>query len=412
MRGEEQIFSGREITGLEVTPERFSRLEAGRDYTIAKLNERVIGEKPVEDFFVFINPGQGEETKLVQPPHWRTITTEDIHNVLGVGDKKIDFYVANTKGVGYLKPTVQGKNLDRQKSWIKKDATGQQESGYKVLGLSSQKEYEGGDIIERSSQLAASGLRVEVYWAVAKLRQLPYKGNFLSIDELRAKNIIIKDPSYEPAMAVRLLKTNDRIEEAAKAHERGREIFERAFEVFNKETKDRSLSHPELIIGNKKHERTFFRIFFSRMGKNMAILLNLGLTDYYMHSSNVTMAAEIADIGSITHWKKDKDESLKQKYGGVRKGHLKDMRDMVYGLRILLNAGKTQNLSVGSREQLKKAFFKGFDALYNAKNVHEQEGDPVRTHEWMELIFDTVIIEKENLPSLQHYDIEDWSIEI
>lgn len=407
-----QEGGGREIANIEVVEEYFSKLEKGRDYDILQENPHVISERNAEDFFIFINPKEGEEMRSIKAPHWRTVSEENINIKYILNGKEIPYYEVNTKGVGYLKRSAKGKNLDRMDTWVQEDSTGQQQSGYKVLGLSSLREYENGDIIERAEYLLKEGLRTEAYWAIAQLKQLPYKRKLETIRELKQKNVILDDPNYKPAMAVRVMRMNDRIEEVARSDGRRQEIFEKAFGIFNKETKDRRLSHPELTIGNKDHERKFFRVFFSRMGKNMATLLNLGMADYYMHSSNITMAAEIVDVGSITHWQEDKEETLVEKYGGVRKAHIKDMRDMTYALHILLNAGRAQGLAIGSRERLQESFFKGFDAVFDSHEVKQQDTDPRKAHEWMKLIFDTVIIQKERLPSLLHHDIEDWPVRL
>ncbi|MBI3334904.1 MAG: hypothetical protein HY001_00190 [Candidatus Portnoybacteria bacterium] len=408
----QETGGGREIADIEVIQEHFTKLEKGRDYEILQQNPHVTSQRNVEDFFIFINPRKGDELRSIKAPHWRTISEENVDTKLLIGEKEIPYYEVNTKGAGYLKRSAKGKNFNRMSTWVQEDATGQQRLGYKVLGLSSLHEYENGDIISRSEKLVENGLRAEVYWAVGKVKQLPYKGKLQTIEQLKKKEIILDNPEYEPAMAVRIMRTNDRIEEAARSHERRKEIFEKAFSIFNKETRDRGLSHPELVIGDSSHERRFFRVFFRRMGENMAILLNLGMADYYMHSSNITMAAEIADIGSITHWREDKEETLTEKYGGVRKGHIKDMRDMMYALRMLINAGKVQGLAAGTRERLKEAFFHGFDKVVDSQKVKGEDTDPQKAREWMGIIFDTVIIHKEGLPSLQHYDIEDWPIRL
>ena len=173
-----------------------------------------------------------------------------------------------------------------------------------------------------------------------------------------------------------------------------------------------SLPFPEIQIGNKEHERIYFKEFFRRMGQNMATLLNIGYIHFYLHSSNVTMAAEIADIGTVGHYSKMKDKVWAKSYNGVPLPHIKDMRDVVYGLRYLMKAGKAADMHTGKRQDVADAFMEGFDAAFGASKAQEQGTDPSKARAWMRKIIDTVIVQRENLPSLLYNEVEDWGVEI
>lgn len=417
-------WSGRSIEGLRVTPERFSLLQEGRDYEVVEKNGAISAERPLTDFFVFINPTTGEQERRIEPPHWRTVSDAPMHATFTMRkkgatefyDEMLHFYDVNTKGVGYLKPSVKGENVDSYDTWVQEDQKQEQDFGHKVKGLSSKDDYwSHGSILNRSQYLAQQGLRTEVYWGVAKLKQLWYKGALRSIDSLRAEGVILPRRDYQPHMAVRLLKTNSRIAEAWKGGEgRAKELFKKAFEVFNKERADAGLEVPELTWGDKKSEQVYFLEFFRRMGENMAVLLNTGYSHYHIHSANVTLAAEIVDVGSASYWKLDPNNGpLQKKYGGVRGTHIKDMRDMVYNLKYLRLAGREAGISRPDREECKDTFFEGFDRSLRGDHVKKiEKTDPAKAREWLEKIFDAVVLENKRLAPLLHNELKSWPIEV
>ncbi len=410
-------FSGREIEGIESKPEKFLHLEEGVDFKVVKKNKKIISDKKLEDFIVFISPSTGTETKMVEAPHWRAINDNGIHSsietsVEGEEPVKDYFYGVSTKGIGYLKPTAKGLNIEDYDSWAVDDKEGINDRGYKVLGLISQEEARGGYLMDKSEELVGLGLRTELYWGSAELKRLPFKGEMLTVDELRDKGVLSPRKTYKPYEVVRLFKMNNRIAEADKSEERRLELFKKAFEVFNLETHDKGLDFPEIVIGNPEQEKIFFQEFFKRMGHNMGILLNLGFDHGFMHSANVTLAAEIADVGTICPWQEEEDPDKIKKYGGVRRSHLKDMRDMCYGLRMLLKAGKKAGLNTGDRADLELSFFGGFEGVFDSKKVDEQETRPENAKLWMDKIFDKVVIQGENLAPLLHNEVEDWDISV
>lgn len=415
------VYSGREIAGLKEKPEHFSSLIEGQDFLIISQNPNVNASRPVQDFFVYVNPSGGNEEKMVKPPHWRTITDEDVFTEVTVTqvidgfpeDRKIAFFEVNTKGVGYLKPTVRDKSIDDYDTWVKEDSTHSEMLGAKVLGMMSRDSYAKTDYIDQSMMLAGLGLRGEVYWALADLKRVPYKGEMKTIEELKSMGVIIDHQDFKPVEAVRLLRTNTRVEEAYEAEDRRDQIFKDAFETFNKETDFEHADFPRLEIGNEAHQRIFYREFFRRMGENLAVLLNIGYSHSSLHSSNVTMAAEFADVGTMSHWNIDIEKGNEEwavAHEGVRLSHLKDMRDAAYSLRKLLKAGRLQGLSRGSRENLKKAFFEGFDSILDSSKLGEQDMSIEDVSEWMNKIIDKVLIKRENLPSLLHYELSSWEL--
>lgn len=407
--------SGREIEGIETREEKFLRLDENTDFKIVKDNPRVTSDKRLEDFVVFISPSSGTEVKKVEAPHWRAVNDQNVRSVLEVplDDHEVFrdyFYSISTKGIGYMKPTAKGLDFEQYDSWTVKDKEGVNDRGYKVLGLISKEEAEGGALIEKSERLVKAGLRTELYWGFAELKRLPFKGEILTVDELRERGVISPRKTYYPYEVVRLFKVTNRIAEAAQSDERRLGLFEEAFSVFNREAKDKNLPLPELSLGNHSHEKIFFGEFFRRMGSNMALLLNIGHDHGYMHSANVTLAAEIVDVGTIDHWKEEEDQHALKTYEGVRRAHIKDMRDMCYGLRMLINAAKRADLDYGSRAELRKEFFEGFEEVFDDKLARKEKTSPTGARTWMQRIFDKVIVEGGNLPPLLHNEIEDWEI--
>src|SRR3989338_7240619 len=410
-------ISGREIESVESRSEKFLHLEKGTDFEVRKKNGRVVSDRNLEDFIVFISRGSGTESKIVEAPHWRAINDSDVRSSIEISNpdgsvSKDHFYGVSTKGIGYLKPTVKGLNIEDYDSWAVQDKEGVNDRGYKVLGLISKEEVEGGSLVEKSERLIGLGLRTELYWGTAELKRLPFRGQMMTINEMRDKNIISPKKTYTPYEVVRLFKMNNRIAEASQSDERRLELFKKAFDVFNLETRDKGLFLPKVVIGNPELEKIFFEEFFKRMGKNMATLLNIGYDHGYMHSANVTLAAEIADVGTLSPWQKEKDKDKIKKYSGVRRSHLKDMRDMCYGLRMLLMAAGHAGLNAGDRIALQRAFFEGFSDVFDVKQIKTQKTDPTNAATWMEKIFDTVIVKGGHLPPLLHNEIEDWGISV
>lgn len=409
---------GREIRGLEPKPEKFLLLQSGVDYEITDENERISSDHKLTDFIVFISPSLGEVTKTVEAPHWRAINDDNVRSKIKLSDEDEPvqeefFYNVSTKGIGYLKPTAKDLNIEDYDSWALKDEEGVYDHGYKVLGLISKWETEdNGSLINKSEELLRLGLRTELYWGMAELQRIPFQGQMKTVPELKEKKVIPNQKKFIPYEAVRLLKMNNRIAEASESDERRAELFKKAFVVFNREAEDKGLPFPELEIGNAEQETIFFREFYKRMGGNMATLLNIGFDHGYMHSANVTLAAEIVDVGTMSKWQDEKKGARIKKHGGVREFHLKDMRDMVYGLRILIKAGKEAGLSYGDKKGLQQSFFEGFDGIFDNQKAKEQKTNPENARSWMEKIFDTVIIENKNLPSLLHNKVEDWDISV
>ncbi len=409
---------GREIAGLESKTEHFSHLEENVDYHFTKVNDAVHSARSLQDFLIFINPSGGTEERIIHAPHWRSSTKDGVHSSLSVRTiengkwttHEEPFYCVNTKGVGYLKPTLKGENIENYDVWTKPDEP-EHSFGYKMLGLSSKKEYETGDIMAKSRMLIEEGLRTETYWAIARLDGVYFKGDKVSVDELRQKEVIIKRKDYHPYMGVRLLKTNDRIEEARYAESRRQEIFEHAFEIYNQENHDTDQNARDLAIEKTDDQKEFFKRFFIRMGENIAVLLNTGYFHFRLHSSNITLAAEIVDIGTMSHWTEGRnDPAFSKEYNGVRRAHLKDMRDMIRGLKKLRAAAKAAGLKTGESEELQVALLNGFDRKLGTKKVSSvQETDPVNARKWLEGIFRAVIIEGKKLPALLNDDTEDYS---
>jgi len=414
---------GREIKGLPVREERFTLLENGRDYRFTEINPQVQGAGDPERYMLFVNPTKGTETRRVKPPHWRTISTE------GVGTIRVDarphtmprtgyFYEVNTKGAGFLKPTAEGISVDDYDSLISE----RNERDLKILGfVPTENLMEPKNIIKESMFFFERGMRCEVYWVVAELQAVPFKGEMTSVHELQDRGVISAE--YECySQALRVLKDNDRIAEAAKGKNRRKEVFFKAFSVFNQETQDVGLEFPELDIADPEHQKIFFQEFFRRMGANLGILIDSGTYHYHLHSANITMAAEFVDIESCVHWRMV-GEQINTSFSGVRNMHIKDMRDLAYCLKRLLYGADKRGMNYGDRNELVQMCLSGFNSSVNAKSLkRRQETDPKNVKKWLESILQEVIVEGKKLQALNNagimkpdgsrFSVEDWGHDI
>ena len=407
--------SGREIAGIAPVREKFLGLRESIDISIEETNPLVSGNG-LSGNFLFISPSSGKEERTVEAPHWRSISTPAIHAevALSQGQKEF-FYEANTKGCGYLKPSAKGFRFEKYDHWHIVDESGEHDEGYKVLGLSSRDDYftYGGDILQKANRLLEAGLRTECYYQIAKVDRLPFQGQMLTIAELKKRGVIPKRKGYQPYEAVRLLKTNSRVEEAYQSPERARELFERAFTAFNQETKDKNLPSPQLNIESPEHQRVYLQEYFRNMGHNMAVLLNVGYSHFRLHASNLTMAAEVCDVGTLGPWNEEDDERFTKMYNGVCRGHLKDMRDICNGLKLLLEAAGREGLNPGGRrDYLRQAFFEGFNGILDTAAVDRGGNSGQNARRWMEQIFETMLIQNRNLTGLQRGEVESWGISI
>ncbi|HPL93062.1 MAG TPA: hypothetical protein PLB38_02165 [bacterium] len=447
--------NGRKIVGLEPRPENFSILRPGKDLTITDYLAAVESDKPLEETFIFINPRQGKTTRLVEAPHWRSISTEQHSTYTDKTGLAHHFYDTNIKGCGYTKLSLlDGESLDDYDNLTRINEYG----GKGIYGMARMAgtftNHETGEsIVETSKKLIEQGLRTELYWAVGKLKQIPYKGKLTPIKKLQELQVISstddENEPFVPAIGVRLLKTNTRIEEIYQRlnssknpsqidKDRAVTLYKKAFKIFNLELKDsdsrdweslyndnelqnmkksrQSVKPRELKWGDSQSEQTFYEIFFRRMGKNLAVLLNNGILSEDLHSSNVTMAAEIVDIGDRHRWTyfaeyPDNEEAMEnlKKYSGVRRSNIKDIRDIAYDLRFLLKAGNALNMNVGNRDALTKSLLNAFAKNLNNEQLREQEYTHENVYEMAKRIFQKVLVEKENLPALKHgADIKDW----
>lgn len=170
--------SGRSIEGLPVVQENFSLLREGRDYSFVLLNPYIVSSGELKDFVYFVNPGAGEIKKEIAPPHWRATAERGVLSravIPFAKDKRpVPFFTVGVKGVGYLKPSVLGKNLGDYETWISEDTTPGQEGEVKVLGISDKVDYffyRNQNIMDRSIFLTSQGLRTELYWGVEKNKE-------------------------------------------------------------------------------------------------------------------------------------------------------------------------------------------------------------------------------------------------
>ena len=404
---------GREISGLDPKFERFTVLQEGEDYIIREFNKEVVVDSKPQDHFVFINPGYGDQGYLVEAPHWRTITREGVNASIETTVGKDFFYTVNTKGVGYLKPTLKGEsNLDQYSDWKRLDEY--ELEG--VYGLGDKEDFfnSDGSVMQKARYFADNGLRTECYWAIAKLKNVIYKSEKKSIQSLQKEGVIPNRTKIKPEIALRLLKTNIRVAELKDSDSSRQEVLMReAFDVFNKETKDKNLDLPELHFDESESWEIFAKEFTKRMAKNLAVLQNLGYIGWHMHSANITLAAEIIDIGPYLPGEDyKKDEEFIKKYSGVWRGSLKDMRDICYDLKFLYQSlEEVGNIEIDTEElqdSLVREYSSSLDEKILEKNKSMEKGELVNA---FAKISRAVLVENRRLQPLKSgFDIDDWGV--
>ncbi len=397
--------SGREM--LPSVKGAFRRLEEGKDYSFLAVDPLVKSPHPIQQYMVFTDSIGGEIELPVHAPHWRTIT-QPIDATFRIAEDETEYYAANTKGVGYLKPLAKGYRVEQFDSWIKDDSDDAQEHlfGAKVLGLLHEIKPQ---LIDTTAHLTKAGLRTELIWGVAELKNVMYQGALTSVDELKAKKVIINRRDYTPLMAVRLMRTNDRVAECSKGYgNRPNDVLAHAFETANRE--NRAAGNKELSIDNPDDRLQFLKDFSSRMGSNIAVLLNEGYAHFWLHSANVTMAAEIVDMETLFHWKSAKNPSAVDRHNGVRRASLKDMRDMAYCIQLM-----TDVLHVPGQKAREAAFescLKGYRDASLPAQQELQKTDSQNATAWMSSILRAVLIDKKRLAPLNKNEVSDWNISL
>ena len=427
---------GREIEGLPSRLERFSLLNEQACQTVA-VNPMIESSRPASQFFLFVNPTKGTETAMVHAPHWRSVTVPS--EVIWVRDRqkkstfRVPYYEVNVKGCGFLKPSLEAGNLDAYDKWSVDKPNGQ-DTLTLLLGLAEKNDFERGvGVINDSQHMLEMGLRTELYWTVQELRELPFRGAMMPIETLWKQGVIPE--GKRPYQALRLFRTNTRIQEAVANAPRREEIFLKAFETFNRETVDLALDLPILDRTLGEHQRLFAREFHKRMGQNLAVLINTAKTHSHLHSSNISMAAEIADLESLAEVKIPVTEFAEQHgvmVGDTNRLFLKDIRDAAYSCWMFAKAMKKAGMDSGSPLDRKASILDGF--LNGAMSAQQKAMNPTRItgaiysqrmikarsiptsrvsiEYWIEQIFDKTLVQEEKLVSLLHGDVGDWGIQI
>jgi hypothetical protein len=161
---EDLDVKGRDIEGLKPSSERFSSLEPGVDWKIESVCKDLKSDIEPEKLMAFINPTNGDVSLDVKAPHWRSVTRKMLSARIETDHGPEDFYEANIKGCGYLKPTVKGDHsLDKYDDWHR---TNEYDS-LGAYGLADVSEFSNnhGDIIDHTRNLIEHGLRTEMYGA-------------------------------------------------------------------------------------------------------------------------------------------------------------------------------------------------------------------------------------------------------
>ena len=410
---------GREIEGLPSRVERFSCL-SGESVSVVGVNPNVASTRPSSDFFLFVNPSKGTETATVHAPHWRAVTTPSRETIWARerGRKstvRVPYYEVGVKGCGFLKPSLEAGNLDAYDRWSVTKKNGEDEQTM-LLGLAERNDFERGvGVINDSQYMLEMGLRTELYWTVQELKEIPFRGKLASVKTLWRKGVIPE--GRRPFQALRLFRTNTRIEEAVANPGRRAEIFSAAFATFNRETADLGLDLPVLDASRPEHQRLFAKEFHRRMGQNLAVLINASKTHSHLHSSNITMAAEIADLESLADARFPVTSfalSHGEMVGDTNRLFLKDIRDAAYSSWMVAKAMKKAGLDAGPSADRKAAVMEGFAKVCSPQKMRAHAIPTTRKsiEYWMERIFDKTLVREERLVSLLNGEVDDWGIKI
>lgn len=228
------------------------------------------------------------------------------------------------------------------------------------------------------------------------------------IKELREAGVIPSERQYAPHMAQRLMKTNSIVEEVYKSKERREELFKEAFAIFNAEAKHYGDS--ELNIKSAEDQEKFALVFIRRMAENIAVLLNTGYMHTGIHSANVTLAAEIVDIGTASHLSENKriKSGFEVNYGGLRLGQIKDIRDSAYSIKRMMMAMLDAGMSRPRKEECLEAMLAAFNGKANAEAMRLQGTDIDDAGKWFYDIARAVLVDNKRLHSLINYTIDEW----
>lgn len=411
---------GREIEGLPSREERFSRL-GGESVRIIAMNPTISTKRSPSDYFLFVNPSNGTETATVHAPHWRSVTSTSGETAWAKGRQKkstvrAPYYEVNVKGCGFLKPSLEAGNFDAYDRWSVTKKNGEDDLTM-LLGLAERQDFERGvGVINDSQYMVEMGLRTELYWTVQELKEMPFRGKLVPVEELWKKGVIPE--KTRPFQALRLLKTNTRIEEAVANAGRRAEIFGAAFATFNRETSDLGLDLPELDASNREHQRIFASEFHRRMGQNLAALINTGKHHSHLHSSNITMAAEIADLESLATVRFLESSFARghgEMVGDTNRLFLKDIRDTAYSCWMFAKAMRKAGLDAGSSEDRMAATMEGFLNKLRSQQYFRANAIPTSRksiEHWVGRIFDKTLVREERLVSLLNGEVIAWGIEI
>lgn len=401
-------LKGREIAGLPVRKETFLVLAPGRDYEGAQLNSSVESNCDWSRLIAFIYPGIDESqyddviSLDIKAPHWRSVSFTGKEPESAFVAKYLSGYYfnANIKGCGFTKPSVkEGHHLSQYETWTPTEARfGNNFVHFHTLGIAPGQEFllsglpvdfKDNSIVTFSKYLAESGIRTELYWSVVRLKKIPYQGEIYSVEQLKQIGVLPDYDDFEPHIGVRLFRTNTRIAEALDSEERRASIFHEALNVYGLERNmEQGLvneygalinDNPEESKNlfdplNKEDQKEFFMNFCYRLGKNLGLLISDGFSHKGLHSANITMAAEYADIGTMTHLDCFSTADRK-KYFGVHQAFLKDIRDSAFCIKLLRKAAVEHNnpkdpnsyiseigsLELGSKDQWFSSFMRAFE---------------------------------------------------
>lgn len=402
---------GRMIAGILSREVIVKPLEQS-DYKIELQNAQVKAwhDMQLPQFIYMLDKKRGIGVSLTaHAPHWRTVAVLGDTQYLDRNGKTQYYFTISTKGAGFTRGELVDEGFDTLAT---------REEGAQInLGHSWKYEYytSEGDLVSFTEKLTKLGVRSELYWGVAKVNKVSFKGELVDVKEAREKGLIHKNRELHPYVGVRLLRTNHRIEDLFASTDPGKKqaMIEEVLELFNRETHLTKRDLPEIHRGNADEERIYANTTIAQYVKNLSIVISNGMTYYHMHSSNLTLLGELADTGHIEHIYNNADPLRVRCYKGVRAGYLKDMRDCIMGVRRFLKALKKEGIGISDNREVYGLCIREFTGNFDIDLYRKQDkkANPEALNECFAEITRRMLVDQENLKSVKHGSIEEWQLE-
>ena len=316
-------------------------------------NEDVALPFPLEDAGIFVDPGGNEKIKTHSNHHRAAWREQEITDKSGN-----TYFVITTKGVGYLYPETYTSKKDDYRGHSSQKEISMHKSkeygwGYNVLGLFDRRNL--APLIENAREMEASGMRCEKIVGAMEMKKFIINGEVNDISQLRlyllaeaeeadlSEKVKADLTCFEPVQIVRLSREAMRIKDFCESGNAEKEIMlKKTLANLNRENESAGKAE-RYDFNDKESIKSYLKDFFAQAGKNLAILHNEGKIMCFLNSGNITLSlAEVVDLDSLIHLTGDKlilsPLITPDMESGLPKGYVKDARDEIYALKMLLKS--------------------------------------------------------------------------